>query len=409
MKFKSLLKFILSHFKRKKSRSVLTILGVSIAISAVLFLVSFGYGLQKLFLTKITTQKSLLTLNMTSTGENGISITDKTLNKIKNIKGVDDVSTLSSFQSQVEMVAKHSNLSTSTTTSNNLISQSYLNVVDKNFFSLYGTKVIYGKVLSASERNDAVANASLSSLMGNHGDEMVNNNVVVSLLIATTTGESQIHKINNKFKIIGIVNDGSNNPQLYIEKNDADFPITTYQLAKVKVKSSNYLSSVRSELVSMGFFVSSVSDIVKQANRVFNLTTIIFAIFGIVAVFVAAIGLLNTMTITLLERTNEIGIMRAIGASPKDIKKTFLVESSIIGFLGGFVGIFLGIAISQIFNWLVNLLAKMLGGGAVNLFYYPIWFMLFIIAFSTLIGFISGYFPARRAAKLNPLKALRYK
>lgn len=406
----SLLKLIFANFRKRKSRMFLTILGVSVAISAVLVLVSLGYGLQHLFLAKITTQGSLLTLNISPAGENGIAINDVSLSKIRKIKGVKDLSSISSFSSQIEITDP--NISkTAISSSNDLVSQSYLNVVNSNFFSLYGIKATYGKTLNDSSKKYAVANASLATLMNSPGDELINKDVGITLLIATTTGGNQIYRIKNKFKIVGVVNDGSDNPQLYVEKKDIDFPITTYQSSKIKVNSSANLIPVRNKLVKMGFSVSSISDIIDQANKVFNFITVIFAVFGIVAVIVAAIGLINTMTISLLERTSQIGIMRAIGASPKDIRRIFLAESSVIGFLGGFVGIFLGIAVSQLFNWFINILARMMGSNNVymHLFFYPYWFLGFIIIFSTIIGIIGGYFPARRAAKLNPLEALRYK
>jgi len=135
----------------------------------------------------------------------------------------------------------------------------------------------------------------------------------------------------------------------------------------------------------------------------------ILALFGIISLMVAAIGLINTMTISLLERINEIGIMRAIGASSSDVKKLFLGESVLIGFFGGLAGLGIGFFSSQLFNWGINILARTLGGQALNLFSYPGWFIIFIIFLSTFVGFISGIWPAKRAASLNPLEALRYK
>ena len=136
---------------------------------------------------------------------------------------------------------------------------------------------------------------------------------------------------------------------------------------------------------------------------------IILGIFGVVGLIVAAVGLVNTMSVTLLERTSEIGVMRTLGASAKDIKRLFLAESTITGFLGGFSGIIIGLILSQIFNWIINILARTLGGQSLSLFHYPFWFLLFIIILSTLVGFLAGFWPAKRASKLNPLEALRYK
>jgi putative ABC transport system permease protein len=128
-----------------------------------------------------------------------------------------------------------------------------------------------------------------------------------------------------------------------------------------------------------------------------------------VALIVSAIGMFNTMTIALLERINEIGIMRAIGVTRKDIKILFLMESVIMGFMGGVGGVLVGFFVSEIANIGVNILAKTFGGQAIDLFYNPPWFIAVIIIFSTLIGFMTGVYPSSKAGKLNPLTALRYK
>jgi putative ABC transport system permease protein len=169
------------------------------------------------------------------------------------------------------------------------------------------------------------------------------------------------------------------------------------------------MEKVREELIGMGFMVSAISDVIEQANKIFRVIQIVLGIFGIIALIVAAIGLANTMTISLLERTQDIGIMRAVGASPKDVRNLFLTESTLIGFAGGVVGIFIGKLVSLFFNLGINLLAKSLGAQPLNLFFTPSWFLIFIVIFSTLVGFSTGIFPARRASKLNPLAALKYK
>ncbi|HHE46006.1 MAG TPA: FtsX-like permease family protein, partial [Candidatus Moranbacteria bacterium] len=124
---------------------------------------------------------------------------------------------------------------------------------------------------------------------------------------------------------------------------------------------------------------------------------------------VSAIGMFNTMTITLLERTEEIGIMKSIGASDTMISLMFVMEATIMGFLGGVMGIVIGLLEGEAFNIMVNLIATHFGGERVNLFYSPIWFVLSIIIFSIFVGFLTGVIPARRASKIDPLDALRYK
>jgi putative ABC transport system permease protein len=101
--------------------------------------------------------------------------------------------------------------------------------------------------------------------------------------------------------------------------------------------------------------------------------------------------------------------MRTIGASAGDIVILFAAEATIVGFLGGVVGILIGVGIGEIANGLLGLVATKFGGEAVRIFRYPMIFLTFIATFSACVGFITGMFPARRAAKINPLDAIRYK
>ena len=185
--------------------------------------------------------------------------------------------------------------------------------------------------------------------------------------------------------------------------------IKEYAQIKVKVAASEKLEEVRSKILDIGFTVSALSDTIDQANKIFRIIQVVLALFGIVALGVSAIGMFNTMTIALLERTQEIGIFKALGSARHDISRLFLTESTLIGALGGIGGIILGVVGSQIFNLGLNFLANALGGESITLFYTPAWFIITIAIFSAAVGFLTGIFPARRASRLNPLKALRYK
>jgi putative ABC transport system permease protein len=175
----------------------------------------------------------------------------------------------------------------------------------------------------------------------------------------------------------------------------------------VKCKSAEILASVKEAITQKGFPVSSLSETVAEVNRLFGVVNIILGLFGIITLAVSAIGMFNTMTVALLERTREIGIMRSIGASKSDILFMFIIESTLMGFCGGIAGIIIGIASGQIVNLIVNITAKYMGGKSLVLFAYPIWFLGFVLAFSIIIGFATGLGPARRASRLDPLEALR--
>ena len=175
------------------------------------------------------------------------------------------------------------------------------------------------------------------------------------------------------------------------------------------MKNEEQIESVRAELAAKGYLVAAVSDTVAQTRNVFRIIKVILLLFGMLALAVSAIGMFNTMTVSLLERMHEIAIMKALGASVGDIWSIFLAESVIIGFLGGVGGIVMGICSSELFNLFLNIVAVHFGGEKIDLFYSPIWFFVFIIVFSIVVGFATGFYPAKRAASINPLEALRYK
>jgi putative ABC transport system permease protein len=190
---------------------------------------------------------------------------------------------------------------------------------------------------------------------------------------------------------------------------DIMYDLPDFSKLKVKCASTNEVEGVRAAVVEKGLIASSISDIVDQANKVFSVVQIVLMMFGVIALVVSAIGMFNTMTITLLERTEEIGIMKAIGASNTAIWLMFISEATMMGFLGGFGGVIIGYLEGEAINLIINLIATRFGGERVDLFYSPLWFVSTIIIFGAFVGFLTGIFPARKASKIDALDALRYK
>ena len=398
MKVSDVLSLSTRMFRTNPMRTFLTILGLSVGIGAVLFLVSLGYGLQKLVLGNITSADSLLSLDVTPGAGNAITVSKGNIQNIAKIPHVDFVSPIVTYNSQV--------------TINGVTGSTVANVVDSNFFKLSGQNVDYGQLPSANNTTGIIISSAGASLFGLSPKNIVGQSANISLLIPDSGTETANTIVSNRpgpFKIIGVIKDDSSNYIYFPFASLSDLNIQTFDELKIKISDAKYASSISSAVISQGFMVSSLSNIVDQTNKIFQIIQTVLAIFGLIALVVSAIGMMNTMTITLLERINEIGIMRAIGISKKDIKLMFLAESMIMGFLGGLGGIILGYVGGLLVNSGVNLLAQTFGGKALNLFYYPAWFVYFIIIFSTVIGLLTGIFPSIKASKLNPLSALRYK
>jgi len=398
MRISDLFYLSLESFKNRKSRVLFTILGVSIGIGAILFLVSLGFGLQQNLLERITTKESLLTFDVVPTEARIIILNEQTLEKISQIENVEKVSPQAILPGQVSL--------------GELTSETIVNLVNPDFFSLGGILPDLGRVFTKEDQQKIVVNSSVAELFNLKADQILGKKLKFLIFLPKEEEMVKIEsfEIEKEFEVIGVIFEAGGPSQVYLKRGDlVELPIKEYQFAKVKIINDKAMEEVREKLIEMGFLVSALSDTIAQANKIFRAIQIVLGIFGVIALIVAAIGLVNTMTISLLERTNEIGIMRAIGASPQDIKKLFLGESLIIGFLGGIGGIGIGILGAEIFNGGINILARTLGGQPVDLFTYPTWFIIFIILLSTLVGLIAGFWPAKRAAKLNPLEALRYK
>ncbi|HEY4160498.1 MAG TPA: ABC transporter permease [Candidatus Saccharimonadales bacterium] len=147
---------------------------------------------------------------------------------------------------------------------------------------------------------------------------------------------------------------------------------------------------------------------IKQQLGVFNILGAILGGIGGIALVVAAVGVVNTMIMSILERTREIGVMRAVGARRATVSRLFTLEASLLGFLGGVVGLGLGYALILIANPIINNQLKSNGIASSNIITLPLWLILGVILLTTVIGMLAGLYPARRAAKLDPVEALHY-
>ncbi|MFA6602754.1 MAG: FtsX-like permease family protein [Candidatus Shapirobacteria bacterium] len=399
----------LQRLVTKKFRSILTVMGMGIGVGAVYFLVSLTFGVQKLVIGKIATSESLLSLDVLPNTDikNMVRLNSQVISKIQKLDQVAEVSPAKSLPAEISY--------------NHLKAQTVTYGVDPSFFRLSGMELSGGQYLTSDSTNQVIVSSSVLSLFNLNPKTALGARIRLSFLLpsdlnlsatpstasAGLESASQVVAIPQQFVIGGIVNDEAN----YLYLLNTHFNLVNYdeyKLVKVKVKSQSTLNQVREQIVSQGFLVSAMTDTLDQINKIFNVTQITFTLIGIVALLIAAIGMLNTMTVSLLERTREIGIMKAIGATERGIQQMFLAESVLMGLGGGGAGLVIGFVFCQLVNFFVNLLALSLGGSRLNIFYTPLWFLMLVFCFSLVIGFFTGLFPARRASRLNPLDALRY-
>jgi putative ABC transport system permease protein len=181
-----------------------------------------------------------------------------------------------------------------------------------------------------------------------------------------------------------------------------------YSALNVRLSSPRYVEPVKKEISAMGFETFALADQFQDVQKGFLVLDMILLAVGMIAVIVASLGIINTMVMSILERYNEIGIMKAVGASDGDIKTIFFFESSAIGLLGGFFGLALGWVTSGLINRIVNYFLAKQGVPFINYFSFPFWVCAGAVVFSVAVSLISGIYPAWRAARVDPVEALRH-
>ncbi|QXM05284.1 ABC transporter permease [Crassaminicella indica] len=185
-----------------------------------------------------------------------------------------------------------------------------------------------------------------------------------------------------------------------------------YESIKVKVEDIEQVEEIQKKIKDMGFQAHSLTDWLKSMKEQMRKTQAILGAIGGVSLLVAAIGITNTMIMSIYERTREIGVMKVLGANLDDIKRLFLFEAAMIGFVGGILGVMISYALSYGLNKFgegsmngMGMMGGMAGSGGMSII--PIELALIGVAFATVVGIISGYLPARRAMNLSALEAIK--
>lgn len=374
---------------------------MGVGTGAVVVLVGLGFGLQQIILEQIVFGETLLSLGVSATGAQNLRLTSETISEFKAKEHVLDVAPLARFPALVTYKGLTGNL--------------FIQGAEPPYMRYAGVTATAGKVFTdedAGNTNEIMLSPAVLKLFGIEDPKsFIGEKVKFRILVPAEDGSDKVDEvfIDKEYTVKGITKEqGVLNALMMLSELRSHIGIEEYERVQVRVDSSEFLGVVEKDLIESGYRVTALSKTVEQASKIFQGVQIVLATFGGIALTVSAIGMFNTMTVTLLERTKEIGIMRTIGASPSDIKWLFVSESIVVGFLGGVSGIVMGVALGLIINFMLNIAAGQFGGQSVKLFSFPINFLVFIALFSAGVGYLTGIFPAKRAASLNPLDAIRY-
>ncbi len=230
--------------------------------------------------------------------------------------------------------------------------------------------------------------------------------IIIKSLMPSIPGRILTQEV--AYKVVGVVEDDESQ-FIYIPIQDINIlGVSNYSQAKLVLTDQKFMPQVRKSVESLGYKTASTADTIEQIEVFFTGLRGVLGILGFIALGVASLGMFNTLTVSLLERTREIGGMKTMGMVSGEIQELFLAEAMIMGFAGGIGGILLGFFVGKMTSYIISIIAIAQGVGYLELTYVPFSLILFIVCSSFVVGLVTGLYPSYRAKKISALNALRY-
>lgn len=265
--------------------------------------------------------------------------------------------------------------------------------------------------IDQSAIKEAVVNRAMLKVLNIKKEEAVGKNFDVSFEAVGSLLENPDEKVKSAlttYRIVGVTPD-EKIPLFYVPFVDLRaIGIINYSQVKIITENKETIAETRKKIEAMGYSTNSVVDTVNQINDLFQTVRIVLTLVGMVALAVASLGMFNTLTVSLLERTREVGLMKSMGMKSYEIKELFMVESLLMGFFGGVMGLLLGFLAGKSLGFILSMFSLFKGVGVLDITHIPLFFIVVILFLSLFVGVITGIYPAQRAKKMSALNALRY-
>ena len=356
-------------------------------------LLSFGIGLQELVSKQVVGDESIKSIEVTTPNSRIIKLNEKAVNDLRTFSHADKVGTLFSFPSSVGLKGGASG--------------SIVYGVDKNYIDMTTFNLVTGRLLNENDNQAAfVSQGTLKALGIDNPKDAIGQ--TISLTVPLNNVEAKNKPIKGKYEIVGVT-DSKNGTEIYIPGHVfLTAGVTAYSQSKIIADSTKNVGQLRKQIESSGFETTSPIDTLDQINQIFKFFNFMLVGFGAIGMIVAVLGMFNTLTISLLERTQEIGLMMALGGRNSDMRKLFIFEALLLSVIGAATGIILAIISGLGVDAYMNHFAQNRGvSDGFSLFATPPLLVVGLMGFMVLVGLIVVYIPARRAQKISPIDALR--
>ncbi|MFT8321361.1 MAG: ATP-binding cassette domain-containing protein [Bacillus sp. (in: firmicutes)] len=405
LSFLSSVKLAGQNLKQKKWRTLLTALGASIGIGGIALMVGLGIGAQEKVnseLEKLTDQRSV---TIQTDEKNPKVISDEKIQHLRDDSNIEAVTGIYAFYGSVN-----------NTDPNNAPVSLILSGLNpsKQKGDFEKNNIVEGKYPKDGEKGIFITEKDVDSLFGKNASykEVIGKKINMTVS-SQLDGVQRIFKtVDVEMPVLGVVKNGSFGLSLcYIPYEFAEkiYKESTGEKgmlqANIVAKNTQVVDKVKKAAEKEGLFAKTSSEQLDQVNSYFVMIQAALGAFAGISLIVSAIMIAIVMYVSVLERTREIGTMKALGARGKDIRRIFLSEAAVIGVLGGLFGVIGGYLLGLAGN---EILKAILKENAFTAFVVPGYLAAFCIIFSTCISMVAGFIPARRAAKLNAVDALRY-
>jgi ABC-type lipoprotein release transport system permease subunit len=399
IRWNDLLLLALNALRHHRLRSGLTVGAVAVGIAAMVYLISLGFGMERITLGEVAKSNTLLSITVKSPVSDKLPLSQKQIDRLAKIEGVRDALPNLSLRG-------HATLSDASKTT-----QVTIVGVDPSYIPLIqNSKVTVGSIFREKDTQVMLVSTGFLKTFGFE-------NTKVPLIPFTLTIDSQDSSTPafppmTDVSVYGVIDAPGTTvyvPRIYLE-DSINGQFASYQDVKVRVKSLDYVESVKNEIIKYGLKAETVAETMQEIKKVFFWIRLIMSILGLIAVIVASIGMFNTLTVSLLERTREIGIMKALGVKQLDIRRLFLAEAGLMGMFGGLAGIGLAYLFQKTTLFFLLFLAIRTPEGVVpaNLFLNHWYILGGAVFFAVAVAVLTGMYPARRAVRLKPIEAIRY-
>lgn len=432
--FADMIDLSIKNLMAKKTRTYVTIGGVAMGIAFTVFLVSIGFGLERLVLQNFSRLDQLRSIDAYSSVSQNVQINDKTVSDLKNISGVEQVLPIIAIAGKVNLQGSETDI-VAYGVEREYLRKSDLNLLHGEFFpdlqiaqSPEGVKGEEAEVevtntgeeennnvkkvhIPANSQQQTVVNTAFLDLFGLDYETAIGNEFDVSLIATQELAEGEevdLESYPTTYKITSVVSNFSI-PVIYVPLKDVQaLGVDTYSQARVITTSQLEVSNVRQRIDVMGYRTESIIDTITQIESTFRNIRMVLTGVGMVALAVASFGMFNTLTVSLLERIREVGLLKVMGMKSVEIKDLFLTESILLGLGGGVLGIIIGLVSGTLVSTIISSIAISRGYESIQVASIPFPSLMAILLVATVTGMLTGLYPSRRATSISALNALRY-